>query len=175
MPEEKPKKNFKIPKLTTKELEEFWEGFQKIIREDFPEYSPKTREYFLKKDFTKEYFREFLRKQKGVVFLVKWKASVIGFLIAFNSYGGVSFCPWIGVKKEFRRQGAGKALLGEWEKWAKENGAHRLYLMASEWNREFYEGCGFKEEGFMEKGHFGADDYWFGKIIAKPDEKRFLK
>ena len=50
-----------------------------------------------------------------------------------------------------------------------------MLLTASSWHKPFYKSFGLKKEGFTKKGYFGADDYYFGKLVAEPDEKKFLK
>lgn len=159
------KVKFTIEKLKLTDLNKFYKTFTEVLREGFPEYQKLIQDFFLNKDYTKEHFKKHIKS--GIDLVVKIDGKVVGFLTAGFPYGGVSFCYWLGVIKDYRGLGIGRAMLSAWEKEAKKIGAHRLQFLASKWNIPFYKKCGFKLEGFAKTGYFGVDDYYFGKIISR--------
>lgn len=133
------------------------------------------QDYFIKRDYSKKVFAENLKEKKRVIFVALVGKEIVGFLVVNKSYGGVSFAPWLGVKKEFRGKGIGRRLMSYWEKWAKRKEAHSLLLSTSDkQTKNFYIKCGFKFFGTERQTYFGLDHHLFGKLIAKPNEKKIL-
>lgn len=172
MPEEKPKKNFKIQKLTLKLLDSFFGCFKELVNW-FPDYSENIKDFFISKDYSKNLFKKWIKTH--YLLIATKNNKVVGLLVADKPYGGVSFCRWIGVTAGLRQKGIGKDLIKEWERLAKKDGVHRLDVLGGPYNKEFYLKTGFALESFRQAGYFGIEEIAFGKIIAEPDEKKFLK
>lgn len=164
-----------IRRITKEEINQFYVVFSSVLKEGFPEYSKELIDFFLKKDFSKKVFiKDFCRQL--MVLLALEKQKIVGFLVLDKLYGGVSYCNWLGVVKECRGRGIGWELMKEWEKEILLIGGHKLLLLTqAEKNRVFYLKCGFNQEGFEEKSWFGLDSWIFGKVIAAPEPKVFLK
>jgi len=166
----------KIEELALKDLDRFFKVFEEVIREGFPYYSKNLQDYFIEKDYSKKVFAKNLKEKKRAIFIALEGREIVGFLVVNKPYGGVSFAPWLGVKKEFRGKGIGGKLMSYWEKWAKRAGAHSLLLSTSQIRKkDFYLKCGFKFFGTEKKTWFGLDHHKFGKLINKPNEKKILK
>jgi ribosomal protein S18 acetylase RimI-like enzyme len=166
----------KIEKLVLKDLNGFFKVFEEVIREGFPYYSKNLQDYFTKKDYSKKVFTKNLKEKKRAIFIALVGGEMTGFLVADKPYGGVSFAPWLGVKREFRGKGVGRKLMSYWEKWAKRKGAHSLLLSTSNRKtKDFYLKCGFKYFGTEKKTYFGLDHHVFGKLISKPNERKILR
>lgn len=161
-----------IQKVNESEVELFHKIFTTVLKEGFPEYSLALINFFVKKDFSPEEVRRKVRNGDYHVLVAEEGGEIIGFLVFEKPYGGVSYCPWLGILKDVRGKGVGSALMKEWEKEVLSLGGHKLMLLTqAEKNRGFYKKCGFKEEGFEEKSWFGLDAWKFGKVIGKPNSK----
>lgn len=170
------KTQIKTEKITPKNLQKFFPVFEEVLRTDFPEYSKKIIDFFVFQDFSQKIFLEKIKKNEWLGLLAVIKNKIVGFLLADKLYGGVSYCFWLGVKKEFQGQGIGSLLLKEWEKEVKKQGGHKLMLVTQhKENEKFYLKNGFKNEGFEEKSWFGLDCWKFGKVIGEPKPEVFLK
>ena len=55
-------KGIKIKKATIKDLNSFWRLFSQSVKNQFPHYSEKAKNYFLKKAFSKKELRNEDRK-----------------------------------------------------------------------------------------------------------------
>lgn len=165
-----------IEKISSEKAKELYEVFSSVLKNGFPEYSPKLRKFFLTKDFPLLIWQRKLEDKEITVFGAIENGEIIGFLVADKLYGGVSYCTWLGVLKEFRGKGIGSKLVLEWESEIKNAGGHKLMLITQEEeNRKFYNKLGFLEEGYEEKSWFGLGCWKFGKIIGTPNPKAFLK
>jgi len=164
-----------IRKAILKDLNKFFKFFSQSINSQFPEYTLLTHRFFLEEDYSKESFKRWLKKNKKLLLLATIKGKIVGYLLAELPYGGVACCNWIAVDDRYQGQGIGSSLLKEWEKEAREQGAHKLHLWADKRNIEFYKNCSFVLIGQISDCWFGADDYLFIKTLAKPKEKNYLR
>lgn len=165
-----------IEKISSEQAKELYEVFSSVLKDGFPEYSKGLREFFLTKDFPLSIWREKLERKEITVFGAIEEGKIVGFLVADKLYGGVSYCTWLGVLKEFRGKEIGSKLVLEWESEIKRLSGHKLMLITQEEaNREFYKKLGFSEEGYEGKSWFGLGCWKFGKIIGKPNSSVFLK
>lgn len=165
-----------IEKISSEKAEELYKVFSLVLKDGFPEYSSELIEFFLTKDFPLSSWISKLKSKEITVFGAIESGKIVGFLVADKLYGGVSYCIWIGVLREFRGKGIGTKLIDEWEKEIKKIGGHKLMLITQEEvNRNFYKKLGFLEEGFEEKSWFGFNCWKFGKIIGEPRFDIFLK
>jgi len=157
-----------IRKISEKDIEKFRELYKEILGEAFIEYPPKSINYFVTEDFSKEFENKKSGGWKSDVWVAFGDEKMLGFLMAEKLYAGVSFCNWLGVIKEFRGKGIGKALSQKWQEDIKKEGGHKLMLLNhSPKNNEFYLKMGFKQEGFEEKLWYGLDYWVFGKVIGE--------
>lgn len=165
-----------IRRINKEEIGQFYEVFSSVLKEGFPEYSSELVNFFLTKDFPRSSFAKKLKENEWWGIAAFAKKKTVGFLVFDKPYGGVSYCLWLAVVKEFRGKGIGRILLEGWEKEVLQQGGHKLMLITqSEKNRGFYRKCSFKEEGFEEKSWFGLDARIFGKVISRPKPEVFLK
>lgn len=165
-----------IKKASECNSQEIYEVFSSILKDGFPEYSPELREFFLTKDFPLSLWKKKLHTGKITVFGAIEEGKIVGFLVADKLYGGVSYCTWLGVLKEFRGKGIGSKLINAWESKIKRLSGHKLMLITQEEvNRGFYKKLGFSEEGYEEKSWFGLGCWKFGKVIGEPNPSVFLK
>lgn len=151
----------KIEKLKMSDWKKFYNCFKQILEEDFFHYPPKMIQRLLKEERIKKNWG----KSKEILVGLRDK-DVVGFLIAVDSGGGVSYCNWLGVKKELRNKGLGSKLVKTWQKWAKRRSCHKLRAQTSKGeNQSFYERLGFKLEGIKKNDRYHLDHFIFGKII----------
>lgn len=167
--------NYKIYKATEKDIDVFFPFFENSIQTEFPEYTANTRKYFVEEDYSKEAIEKNLQEKRSNLFLAKEENKIVGYMLSTKTYGGVSFANWIAVDKDYQGQGIGTALLQIWEKQALEEGAHKLHVWTDIRNLDFYKRQGFILLGKIPDDYYGADDYFFYKILRKSDEKVFLK
>ncbi len=165
-----------VRRIAPEEIEAFHRAFTEIIRSSFPEYPPAVLDFFVNKDFADAFLKKKIEKWDYVVWLAKEGEKIAGFLVREKLYGGVSFCTWLGVAKEFRGQGIGAKLVKAWETEVLAEKGHKLMLVApSQEACAFYIKQGFVKEGYEKKSWFGIDYWLFGKIIAEPNSEVFLK
>jgi len=165
-----------IRKLSISEIDKFHLTFSRIIGDGFPEYSQELVDFIIEEDFKPEVLKEKLEKKEYTILVAEEEKSIVGFLIFEKLYGGVSYCTWLGVLREFRGKGIGRQLLATWEKEILLQGGHKLMLLTqAEKNKIFYEKCGFEEEGLEKESWFGLDALIFGKIIGKPNPEIFYQ
>ena len=158
------------------EVKEFHKLLSGVLREGFPEYSSGLVEFFINKDFSVENIRKQIESGEITVLVDEEISGLVGFLVYEKLYGGVSYCPWVGVLREIRGRGVGRRLVEEWEKRIlMENGHKLMILTQSKTNRKIFPKFGFREEGFEKKSWFGLDAWVFGKIIGEPKSEVFLK
>lgn len=164
-----------IREVTKGEIDRFYLVFSSVLKEGFPEYSQKLVDFFLTKDFSQEVFKKDYCRQLTILSAIE-EEKIVGFLVFDKLYGGVSYCNWLGVVKEYRGRGIGRQLMEKWEEAVLSAGGHKLLLLTqAEKNRVFYQKCGFNQEGFEKKSWFGLDSWIFGKVIETPKPKVFLK
>lgn len=154
-------KEIEVKPLVSQDWEEFYSLFRQMVTADFSYYPSQVIQRFLEEERIKRGWGE----AKEIFVALKDK-EIVGFLIGVDAGGGVSFCNWVGVKKEFRGRGIGKLLVQAWEVWAKERGCHKLRAQSSNArNQGFYEKLGFKFEGKRENDRYHLDYWLFGKMI----------
>lgn len=155
-----------IEKLKIEEIPQFHEIFSVVINEGFC-YSLGVKNYFITRGFTQENFRYWLSNNYKQVLVAKEGQKIAGFLVYDAPYGGVLFCRWLGVVKEYRGKKIASRLFDEFIKIAQDLFCHKVEVAAQPPAREFYQKYGLKEEGFREKSYFGIDQYVFGKVIGE--------
>lgn len=126
-------------------------------------------------DFSLEELEKGIKKGKRILFLAYLENKVVGYLLTNKQFGGVSFGHWLGVDKDFQKQGIGSKLLSAWERDALKQGAHALEINTFEKDRLFYKKCGFIEAGKAPDFWFGVEHFWFYKPLRKSNEKVFLR
>lgn len=160
----------KIEKLQVQELDSFWPVFSQVLESGFPGYTKAVIDYFLTKVYTRKAFHYWLSTGWKIVLLAKSGNRIIGFAVLDKPYGGVCFCRWLGVIKDFRNKGAGKKLIEAWINYAKNYGCHKVEIASQPGAKEFYKKCQLKLEGKRQLSYFGIDQFIFGKVIGKPDD-----
>jgi ribosomal protein S18 acetylase RimI-like enzyme len=158
-----------------KEVQEFYNYFSLTLSENFPHYTKKTIKYFTGKAFTEEAFWKDVKTGERKIYLAVIKNKIVGYLVSLPSYGGIGFCNWVAVDKNYRGLGIASALLDIWEKDALEEGAHKLELWTDQRNISFYKKRGFELLGKIPDNYFGKDDYLFYKTLRKSSEANLFK
>lgn len=158
---------FRIKKAEISDVDAFYNLFKYCVKKQFPEYSPKAKDLFLKKYFTKKIIVCDLKKGNIDLFLAFTEKEVVGYLLALLPYGGVSYISWLSVNTAFQGRGIGRALLKAYEKSAKEKKISKVHLWTSKRNLNFYKKQGWVLVGCIPDNYFGADDWLFYKTIQK--------
>ena len=158
----------KIKKAAISDIEPFWNLFKDSVKTQFPQYSFKVKNIFLKKYFTKKNFIDDLKRKKIDLFLAFIDNQIVGYLLALPPYGGISYISWIAVKNSFQKKGIGGFLLGEYEIAAKRKDIHKIHLWTDRRNLGFYKKNGWILVGHIPKNYFGVDDWLFYKAIQNP-------
>lgn len=162
-------------KAQVKDLDRFFLFFVRSIRKQFPQYTPKTRDYFLKRIYSQKVLKRQLQDKEIMIYLALDQKKVVGYLMVLPLLGGICLGVWLAVSESYQRKGIASKLLEIWEKDARGLGIHKLHLWTDQKNLEFYKRRGFRLVGKIPQNFYGVDDYLFYKSIQKPQEKNFLK
>lgn len=122
----------------------FWETFKETINDQFTEYSPKIRNYFLEDLYSKDNLRQWLSRKEIFIVLAINNKKVVGYLLGTFPFNGISYVIWMTVKNNFRRKGIGSALLSYYENLLKQEDASKINLWSSGDNSGFYRGQGYR-------------------------------
>lgn len=160
----------KIEKIKPEDLEEFWQVFCQVIKNDFPGYSQMVINNFLNVIYTRSSFNYWLSQGSKIILIAKVKKEIVGFAVLDKPYGGVCFLRWLGVLPQYRKKTIGRKLIVEWEKFSRDYGCHKLEVASQENAKTFYRKAGLNLEGKRPLSYFGIDQYIFGKAIGKPDD-----
>jgi ribosomal protein S18 acetylase RimI-like enzyme len=162
----------KIVEFQLRDLELFYNCFEVLMQEGYAGFPNPLKEYFIKKEYSKTNFYLWVEKNFRKIFLaIDDNNEIIGFLVGDNTYGGVAFITWIGVKKEQRAKGIGKMLFDAYQNYVIAKNAHIIELFTYEGVKGFYLSLGFQEIGRREQGFFGQENIIMNKIIGKWDNK----
>lgn len=164
-----------ITTLTEKEVFLFWQTFAAVMRSEFPGYTPDVIDYFLNKIYTLRNFQYWIGNKLKTIIVAKVDGQIVGFAVIDEPYGGVSFCRWLGIKKDYQRKGMGRKLIEAWIDLALSWGCHKVEIASQPEAKGFYEKVGLQLEGYRKLSYFGIDQYIFGKVIGKPDDESMTK
>jgi ribosomal protein S18 acetylase RimI-like enzyme len=108
----------------------------------------------------------YLNNPDKAVYLAYVDGQVAGELVLYKNWNNLAYIYYIVVDVDFRKQGIGRALIGQAKQWAKEKGLPGLMLETQTNNIpacKFYERCGFKPGGF-DKYLYAASEDSIGEI-----------
>ena len=160
-----------IEKLKIEELANFHQVFSQVLKEGFC-YTPQVIDYFINKAYTLANFQYWLNySHKGIIVAKNNPGQILGYLVYDAPYGGVLFCRWLGVVKEFRKQGIASKLFDEFINIAKISSCHKVEVASQIPAKGFYARYGLIQEGFRTKSYFGIDQYIFGKVVGEVNTK----
>jgi len=158
-----------IREIKTKEVDSFSTFFNKSINSQFTEYSKKARDFFIKKEWTKERTKNAIKGKHVIILLALDKEKIVGYLIGGHHFGGITSMMWITVDDDYQGRGIGRKLMNKFISLSKKEGAHKIVLTVTiKDNIGFYEKLGFKVQCFSKKDYFGLDSYIMYKDIQKP-------
>ncbi|MBR9680097.1 MAG: GNAT family N-acetyltransferase [Candidatus Altiarchaeota archaeon] len=106
--------------------------------------------------------------------LAEEKNSVIGLALFKPLKSGIVSLNKIYVRKSNRKKGVGRMLVEFIENIAKEQGKHKLVILAQADNKDalkFYESVGFEQEGQLKKHYWGFDYVSLGKQLGSVDKQ----
>ncbi len=161
-------------KATQNEVRDFFPFFTHSIQDLFPEYTVMTREYFVKKDYTKLWLEKVINKGDKVLFIAKDGDAFAGYLLVNKVYGGVSTASWLAVTPQYQKQGVATKLVTIWEDYCLKQHAHALQLWTTSRNLAFYTRRGFINAGTFEQAWFGVDMPLMYKNLRPAEEKNYL-
>lgn len=155
-----------IKKATVLDIDIFYELFSEIMHEGYAGYSERLINHFLTKEYSKANYYLWIERFFRNIFLAMENDKVVGFLVGDNTYGGVGFISWIGIKQQYRRQGVGASLYKVYEDFARSKNAHGIELYTYPKVAPFYLKLGFKQIGMREQGYFGQKNLIMHKKIG---------
>ena len=168
-------KGFKYEKAAVKDVNKFHLFFAQSLNKQFPQYTPKTRQFFIEREYSVSAIESQLKAGVITIYLALSDENVIGYLMTRNIVGGICLATWLAVSDLHKNQGIASNLLEMWEQDSKKRGIHKLHLETDKKNLGFYKKRGFTKVGMIPKNYYGVDDYLFYKAIQEPKESNFLK
>lgn len=155
-----------IARIDDTKAEEFFELYKAIAESDFNKWSREAKDRWYSVDYSLEYWKDLLTEGELPIFVAFNNVTMLGYVMLEGINFGVGYLGWIGVLKEFQGKGIGKQLIAAIEKWARENGIHKLELETQEPELQaFYEKQGFVLEGIRKNSWQHLDNYMFGKVL----------
>jgi len=128
-----------ISSLTKDDIGSFYPIFATAMKTLFACYSPKITDFFVEKVYTPLNLIYWLNNNLKTVIVAKEKDRIAGFAMIDQPYGGVSFCRWLAVLKQYQQKGIGRQLIQTWEKQAKSQSCHKIELASHSLAKKFYE------------------------------------
>jgi GNAT superfamily N-acetyltransferase len=165
--------NIRVAQIKPNELNAFYNLFSSLLFDQFPEFSKKRINFFLKKHWNKMYYKKSLNKKNRLLIGAWSDAKLVGLMDSEKPSLGVSMCTWLMVEPEYQKKGVGKRLIETWIKESKELDAHSVYLYANKRNINYYKKLEFNHLGLWENSWFGDDLHIFTKTIQKPNKMKF--
>lgn len=165
---------FAYKKYSHKDLDTYFSAFKKILRHEFPVYSPETKEFILtyKRGWSEEKYH--MNKYKYIY--GAWSDNrLVGMAIGNSDFGGVVFLEWLMVEGAYQKLGAGKFLASEFEKTVREKGQHAIFLWCEDKNVAFYKKLGYKHESRTPNLWFGITTNMMVKQIQPPHPTPWVK
>lgn len=162
-----------IQDLAPSSLTLFYNCFKEIMEEGYGAFPLNLRKYFIEKLYTYSNFAFWLERNIRKIFIVKESEDsreIIAFLVGDNTYGGVAFISWLGVRAKFRRKGIGTRLLDEYERNVRSKSAHLIELYTQPELVPYYERFGYKQIGRRDQGFFGQTNVIMNKKLGEWDE-----
>lgn len=146
---------------------EIWESLRKWLPESF--VNPEI-DRMLKSE-GKEWLKQIIRSEQGIVLLAEENDEVIGVALG-RIFGGVCHLGFLGVKREYRKRGVGTQLLNRFIDEAKKRKAHKIWLLTSPKlisARRLYIKKGFIPEGLLRKHIRGIDMIIYSKFLTEAE------
>jgi ribosomal protein S18 acetylase RimI-like enzyme len=160
-----------IETVSLNSVDKFYECFQELMLEGYGHFSEALSRHFLAVDYPKRNFEFWIERNLRRIFLATEDGNVLGFLMGDNSYGGVGFVSWFGIRKPYRKQGIGSKLYEAYESYIKTKNAHMIELFTFEEVKPFYLKQGFKEIGRRPEGYYGQKNVIMDKKLGSWSDK----
>lgn len=158
-----------IREIKIKDVDLFLDFLRNSIKNQFDEYSKKSKDFFIKKEWTKERIINSIKENYAIFLLVFKEEKILGYLIGSHHFGGIATVMWIAVDNNYQGQGIGRKLINKYISILKKEKAHKVNLtVTNKKNIDFYEGLGFKIQCLSKRDYFGLDSYLMSKDIQEP-------
>ncbi|MDD4989761.1 MAG: GNAT family N-acetyltransferase [Candidatus Pacebacteria bacterium] len=133
-----PEETYTFKKAGLKDFNAFWRAFAENIKTQFPEYSAKTRNFFIEQEYCLKAVKAQLKNKQIAIYAAFFEKSVVGFLMVRYLCGGVGMANWLAVSKKHQGKGIATKLLQMWQNEAKKSGMHKIQLWTDKRNLNFY-------------------------------------
>ncbi len=160
-----------IETVSLNSVDKFYDIFQELMLEGYGHFSEDLRRHFLAVDYPKRNFEFWVERNLRHLLLATEDNTVLGFLMGDNTYGGVGFVSWFGIRKAYRKQGIGSKLYEAYEEYIKTRNAHLIELFTFEEVKPFYEKLGFREIGRRSEGYYGQKNIIMDKRLGSWSDK----
>lgn len=159
----------KIKEIKIEDVDLFLDFFRNSVNTQFPEYSKKARDFFIKKAWTKKIIEGSIKGYYTIYILAFDKEKIVGYLIGTHHFGGVATIMWVAVDDDFQGRGIGRKLIDKFISILKKEGGHKINLtVTNKKNIGFYKKLGFEIQCFSKRDYFGLDSYSMSKEIQVP-------
>ena len=154
-----------IQRIEEKQAEDFFKLFKRIVETDFKEWTPESKSEWLTKQYSVDFWKDILRNNLPVLVAFD-NEEMVGFVVIESITFGVGYLGWVGALREYRKQGLGKKLFEEIEKWGLGVGLHKIELETQiKELLPFFEKQGYALEGIRKNSWQHLDNYMFGKTL----------
>lgn len=126
---------------------------------------PKKAISAFKSENSESEIKRLMQRDNWLYLIARDGDSIVGVAHGYI-YGGVFYLMWIGVRKDLRGGGMGRALLQGLEKEVAKS-CHKIQLISATGLGAlgFYEKNGYKEECILKNAWWGVDYHYLGKTL----------
>ena len=157
--------------LTLEKFEEFYNTFEEVMKSSFSHYTPDTLRHYLEIDYSEEELQKNVEEKTRQIYIALDSGKIVGFLVANNTYAGIGFASWLGIKEGYRKKGYGKELTVMYEKYCKDKLAHKIELWCRDELLTFYEKLGFTKLAHRTNSWFGMEHNYMEKELGEWNPK----
>ncbi len=158
--------NIEIVLLKKERAKELFDLYRKTVESDFKEWTEESKNKWLEKDYSPDYWRKLLTEGKLPVFAAFDGDNMIGYVTLEGIIFGVAYLGWIGVLKKYQGKGVGRKLMQSMESWCKKEGLHKIELETQIVDLiNFFKKQGYVLEGTRKNSWQHLDNYMFGREL----------
>lgn len=149
-----------------KDAEVLFTLYKKTVQESFNEWTQKSKDQWLSKDYSPKFWKELLENKELPVFVAYEDNKMVGYAALETIRFEVAYFSWIAVLNEKKGKGIGSLLMKTIEDWCRKERLHKIELETQvKTISSFFEKHGYVLEGVRKNSWQNLDNFMFGKDL----------